>query len=46
MTKLFCLLKRAGFASVDIFGVKKGAFGRSDRLTPDNFEMLAVATKA
>lgn len=37
------LLKQAGFASVEIFGAKLGAFSRADVLTPDDFEMLAVA---
>ncbi len=40
------LLKQAGFASVDIFGARLGAFSRADPLTPDDFEMLVVATKA
>jgi len=44
-SELSWLLKRAGFASVEIFGARLGAFSRSDRLTPDDFEMLAVAVK-
>jgi len=43
--ELTWLLKQAGFASVEIFGAKLGAFSRSDALTPDDFEMLAVAVK-
>jgi 2-polyprenyl-3-methyl-5-hydroxy-6-metoxy-1,4-benzoquinol methylase len=39
------LLKTAGFASVEIFGCKIGAFSRDDRLAPDGFEMLVVAVK-
>ena len=39
------LLKQAGFAAVDIYGANLGAFSRSDPLTADNFEILAVATK-
>ena len=44
-SELTWLLKQAGFASVDIFGAKLGAFSRSDALTPDDFEILAVAAK-
>jgi 2-polyprenyl-3-methyl-5-hydroxy-6-metoxy-1,4-benzoquinol methylase len=44
-SELTWLLKQAGFASVEIFGAKLGAFSRSDALTPDDFEMLAVAAK-
>jgi ubiquinone/menaquinone biosynthesis C-methylase UbiE len=43
--ELAWLLKQAGFASVEIFGAKLGAFSRGDALTPDDFEMLAVAIK-
>ena len=39
------LLKQLGFKSVDIFGAKLGAFSRTDRLTPDDFEMLVIAEK-
>jgi hypothetical protein len=39
------LLHSAGFAHVVIFGAKLGAYSRADRLTPDDFEMLIVATK-
>lgn len=45
-SELTWLLKQAGFASVEIFGARLGAFSRADRLTPDDFEMLAVAGKA
>ena len=44
-SELTWLLRQAGFASVEIFGAKLGAFSRSDALTPDDFEMLAVAVK-
>lgn len=44
-SELAWLLKQAGFASVGTFGAKLGAFSRSDALTPDDFEMLAVAVK-
>lgn len=44
-SELIWLLKQAGFAAVEIFGAKLGAFRRSDVLTPDDFEMLAVAVK-
>jgi SAM-dependent methyltransferase len=44
-SELTWLLRQAGFASVEIFGAKLGAFSRSDILTPDDFEMLAVAAK-
>ena len=39
------LLKSLGFAAVDIFGARLGAFSRGDRLTTDDFEMLVVAEK-
>lgn len=45
-SELTWLLRQAGFASVGIFGAKLGAFSRSDALTPDDFEMLAVAVKS
>jgi SAM-dependent methyltransferase len=44
-SELTWLLKQAGFSSIEIFGARLGAFSRSDALTPDNFEMLAVAVK-
>jgi len=43
--ELAWLLKQAGFASVEIFGARLGAFSRADALTPDDFEMLAVGVK-
>ncbi len=45
-SELTWLLKQAGFSAVEIFGAKLGAFSRADPLTPDDFEILAVATKA
>jgi len=45
-SELTWLLKQAGFASVEIFGARLGAFSRADALTPDDFEMLAVAVIA
>jgi SAM-dependent methyltransferase len=45
-SELVWLLKQAGFASAGIFGAKLGAFSRADALTPDDFEILAVAVKA
>ena len=39
------MLKSLGFRSVEIFGVTLGKFSRSDRLTPENFEMLVVAVR-
>lgn len=39
------LLTTAGFARVDICGCQLGAFSRDRRLTPDDFEMLAIAEK-
>ena len=39
------LLKTLGYKKIDIFGAKLGAFSRSDKLTPENFEMLIVAEK-
>lgn len=40
------LLKTAGFAKIELFGAKLGAYSRADALTPDDFEMLVVAEKA
>jgi 2-polyprenyl-3-methyl-5-hydroxy-6-metoxy-1,4-benzoquinol methylase len=37
------LLKSLGFARVEIFGAKLGAFSRSDKLTTEDFEMLVIA---
>ncbi len=39
------LLKTLGFKKIDIFGAKLGAYSRSDKLTPEDFEMLVVAEK-
>ena len=39
-------LKSAGFAKVEIFGAKLGAFSREDKLTTEDFEMLVVARRA
>jgi 2-polyprenyl-3-methyl-5-hydroxy-6-metoxy-1,4-benzoquinol methylase len=39
------LLKTLGYAKIDIFGAKLGAFSRNDKLTTDDFEMLVVAEK-
>ena len=44
-SELAWLLRQAGFASVEMFGARLGAFSRSDRLTPDDFEILAVAVR-
>jgi SAM-dependent methyltransferase len=45
-SELAWLLKQAGFARVDIFGARLGAFSRSDKLTPDDFEMLAIGVRS
>jgi len=39
------LLKTLGFATIEIFGAKLGAFSRDDTLTTEDFEMLIVAAK-
>jgi len=39
------LLKTLGYKKIDIFGAKLGAFSRSDKLTPEDFEMLIIAEK-
>lgn len=39
------LLKTSGFARIDIYGAKLGAFSRSDALTVDDFEMLVIVQK-
>ncbi|MBP8128208.1 MAG: class I SAM-dependent methyltransferase [Candidatus Hydrogenedentes bacterium] len=36
------LLKTLGYARIEIFGAKLGAFSRDHSLTPENFEMLVV----
>lgn len=38
-------LESLGFRSVEIFGAKLGAFSREDKPTPDDFELLTIATK-
>jgi 2-polyprenyl-3-methyl-5-hydroxy-6-metoxy-1,4-benzoquinol methylase len=39
------LLKSLGFAKIDIYGAKLGAFSRSNSLSTDDFEMLVIAEK-
>jgi len=39
------LLKSIGFAKIDIYGCKLGAFSRNDKLTTEDFEMLVIAEK-
>ncbi len=39
------LLKTLGYDQIDIFGAKLGAFSRNDKLTTEDFEMLAVSQK-
>ena len=39
------LLKTLGFKIIDIFGAKLGAFCRDDKLSTEDFEMLAIAEK-
>ncbi len=39
------LLKTLGFKKIDIYGAKLGAFSRNDKLTTEDFEMLAIAEK-
>ncbi len=39
------LLKSLGFATIDIFGARLGAFSRNDKLTTGDFEMLVIAGK-
>ena len=39
------LLKTLGYATIEIFGAKLGAFSRNDALTTEDFEMLVVAEK-
>ncbi len=43
--ELHWLLKTAGFVQVDMFGCHLGQFSREHALTPDDFEILAVAEK-
>jgi len=39
------LLKSLGYATIDIFGARLGAFSREHKLTTKDFEMLVVADK-
>ncbi|MFZ5803044.1 MAG: class I SAM-dependent methyltransferase [Candidatus Omnitrophota bacterium] len=39
------LLKTLGYAKIDIVGAQLGAFSRSDKLTPEDFEMLVLAER-
>jgi 2-polyprenyl-3-methyl-5-hydroxy-6-metoxy-1,4-benzoquinol methylase len=39
------LLKTLDFQTIDIYGAKLGAFSRNDRLSTEDFEMLAIAVK-
>ena len=39
------ILNSLDFKKINIFGAKLGAFGRNDKLTPENFEMLVIAEK-
>ena len=39
------LLKTLGYKEINIFGAKLGAFSRKDKLTPEDFEMLVIASK-
>jgi len=39
------LLTSLGYANIDIYGAKLGAFSRNDKLTTEDFEMLVIAEK-
>ncbi len=39
------LLKTLGYARIEIFGAKLGAYSREEPLTPDHFEMLVIGSK-
>jgi SAM-dependent methyltransferase len=39
------LLKSLGYNKIEIFGAKLGAFSRTDKLTTEDFEMLAIADR-
>jgi len=39
------LLKTLGYTKIEIFGAKLGAFSRNDKLTTEDFEILAIAEK-
>jgi 2-polyprenyl-3-methyl-5-hydroxy-6-metoxy-1,4-benzoquinol methylase len=40
------LLKSLGFKTIEFFSAKLGEFSRKDPLTPDDFEMLVIASKS
>jgi 2-polyprenyl-3-methyl-5-hydroxy-6-metoxy-1,4-benzoquinol methylase len=40
------MLKSLGFSTIDIFGCPIGNFNRGTQLTPNDFEMLVIATMA
>jgi len=40
------LLKTLGYARIEIFGAKLGAYSRDDALTLDDFEMLVIAQRS
>lgn len=39
------LLKSLGYKKIDLYGAKLGAFSRNDKLSTEDFEMLAIAEK-
>lgn len=39
------LLKTLGFARIEIYGAKLGAFSREDKLTTEDYEMLVIAER-
>jgi len=39
------LLKTLGFAKIEIYGAKLGAFSREDKLTTEHYEMLVIAER-
>jgi len=43
--EILWLLKTLGYEKIDILGAKPGAFSREDKLTTEDFEMLAIAEK-
>jgi SAM-dependent methyltransferase len=44
-SELTWLLKQAGFTTIEIFGARLGAFSRSNLLTANDIEILALAQK-
>jgi 2-polyprenyl-3-methyl-5-hydroxy-6-metoxy-1,4-benzoquinol methylase len=44
-SEIHWMLNSLGFANINIFGAKLGAFSREDPLTTEDFEMLVVAEK-